>query len=229
MIGRRLLIALAMAVLALCGWSAPALAAGELGLGTDGVHFASTLPAPLFDPAFRWVPGDSETATFYVRNQAKNAGALDITMLAPAVHDLIDSGDLTVSAKFENKPFVSVTTAGAHTLVDSVTVPPKGIRKITIRVDFKPTSPNATQDKVLDLRFKVTLSQRGADVSGPQTGGGNGHGNGGVSAPGSLPSTGNDVSPLTIILGALLCAAGAGLALFGQRREARKEGEPSHA
>jgi LPXTG-motif cell wall-anchored protein len=227
---RRWLTALAMGLLAVCGWGAPAQAAGELGLSPDGVHWAATLPAPIFDPAFRWVPGDSETASFYVRNQAKEAGALTVTMLAPAVHDLIDSGDLTVSAQFENKPFVSVTTAGAHTLVDAVTVPPKGVRKITIRVAFDPTSPNSTEDKLLDLRFGVTLTQRGSAVSPPQTGTGHGNGGTGVSAPGGLPNTGSDTSPLMLLLAVLLCVGGAALAVVSQRTtHATKAKEEAHA
>lgn len=225
---RTLLGSLLVALAALGGSVGTATAAGELGLSPDGVHWAAALPAPIFDPAFRWVPGDSETATFYVRNQAKSAGALDVTMLAPQVHDLIDSGDLIVSARFANNPWVSVSTPGAHNLIDSVTVPPKGVRKITIRVNFDPTSTNDTQDEQLDLRFKVTLSQRGASVSPPHNG--TGHGSSGTGSSG-LPVTGANVSPLMLLVAGLLCVGGAGLALVGRRTndDTPKEKETSHA
>ncbi len=222
-----LVTALLVAVAAL-GFTAPASAAGKkLQLSFDGVTWADNLPAPLFDPAFRWVPGDSETRSFYVRNHAGQDAVLNLIMLPAQYGDLMASGDLTVSAQVDGGTWVGATTAdNSHFLITNASVPGKAVRKINVRVDFASTSSNATQDRVVGLAFDVALTQ-GALVLAPTSGGGHGHG--GVSAPGSLPNTGNDVSPLTIVLGAFLCALGVGLALLGQRREARKEREPSHA
>jgi LPXTG-motif cell wall-anchored protein len=148
-------------------------------------------------------------------------------MLPAQFGDLMTSGDLSVSAQVDGGTWVSASTAdNTHVLIDNAPVPSKAVVKVNVRIDFASTSTNVTQDRLVGLAFDVSLTQ-GALVLAPTTGGGHGHG--GVSAPGSLPNTGNDVSPLTIILGALLCAVGAGLALLGQRREARKEREPSHA
>lgn len=225
---RSWLVAALLSTMAALGLAAPASAAGELQLSADGVTWGASLPAPLFDPAFRWVPGDSETRSFYVRNNAAEDGVLNLFMLPAQFGDLMTSGDLSVSAQVDGGTWVSASTAdNTHVLIDNATVPSGAVVKVNVRIDFASTSTNATQDRLVGLAFDVSLTQ-GALVLAPTTGGG-GHGHGGVSAPGSLPNTGNDVSPLTIIFGALLLAVGAGLALFGQRREARKEGEMSHA
>ena len=63
----------------------PAVAADEIGLSSDGFSWGSTLPQPLFDPAFRWVPGDRETASFWVRNQSGDGALLD---QPPSAHTL---------------------------------------------------------------------------------------------------------------------------------------------
>ena len=80
----------------------------------------------------------------------------------------------------------------------------------------------------MGLAFDVNLSQ-GAVVLAP-TGGGAGNGPTHHHNPGSLPNTGNDLSPSTLLLAVLLCASGAGLALLSQRNsDPTKEKETSHA
>jgi LPXTG-motif cell wall-anchored protein len=141
---------------------------------------------------------------------------------------LMACGALTVSAQVDGGTWVSATSAdNSHFLVTNASVPGKAVRKVNVRIDFAATADNATQDRQVGLAFDVSLTQGRAIVLAPTQGGGNGgpknhH-------PGSLPNTGNDLSPIAIVLGVLMCALGAGLALLGQRREARKEREMSHA
>jgi len=200
--------ALGLALGLIAGPVGPASAADELGLSPDGVTWAGALPGPIFDPAFRWVPGDSEIGTFYVRNQSTDDGVLDLTMQAAQVTDLIDTGDLSVSARVNDGDWAAVTTAGPHTLVTAEDVPSGEVRKIDVKVDFDPESVNDSQEKVLDLRFTVSLHQ-GPIVSAPGGDGAGGNGSGGDGN--NLPNTGSDIHPwmflvagLSIVLGALL-------------------------
>ncbi|MFL6154749.1 MAG: LPXTG cell wall anchor domain-containing protein [Marmoricola sp.] len=217
---------------ALAGTISTASAAGEIGLSTDGVHWSSTLPGPLFDPTFRWVPGDVETATFYVRNQDPDAALLDVTMLTGPVETLIASGDLTVGARVDGGAFTDATTAGSHLLVDQVPVASGAVRKVDVRVSFDPASTNETQDLRLDLNFRVQLSQDssvstpgdGGTGSGSNPGNGNGSGSGngsggtGSSGSGNLPDTGSSFSPMLLAEAVLLVAAGFLLVGFSRRR-----------
>ncbi|RNL79192.1 LPXTG cell wall anchor domain-containing protein [Nocardioides marmorisolisilvae] len=205
----------------------PASAAGELGLSPDGVTWGDALPGPLFDPALRWVPGDSEVRTFYVRNQSSDDGVLDVTLLTGPVESLIDTGDLSISAKVGNGDYTSAATAGDHQLVKQVVVAAGAVRKLSVKVDFDPASTNSSQQLRLDFRFKVSLSQDTTAVQPPSNGGGgNNNGNGGH---GDLPGTGTVVTPTMLLLGALLVAAGTGLIGYSRRRVTRLEERPSHA
>lgn len=203
----------------------PAAAADELGISPDGVTWASSLPGPLFDPALRWVPGDSETRSFWVRNQSTDDGVLTITMLTGPVESLIDTGDLTVSAKVDDGDYTSASTSGPRRLVNQVSVAPGEEREVTVKVDVDPESPNASQDLKLDLDFRVSLTQDTTAVQPPSNGGG---GNGGVAGPGDdLPDTGTVVTPVMLLLAALLVASGIGFVGFARRRTTRLEERPS--
>lgn len=216
---------LIVAAAALLGLGLPAAsAAGELGLSPDGVTWGDTLPGPLFDPSFRWVPGDSETASFWVRNQSTDDGVLYVTMLTGPVETLIDTGDLTVSAKVDAGAYVGADTAGEHRLVNQVAVAPGEKRKVTVKVDFDPSSSNVSENQQLDLNFRVSLVQDVTAVQPPDNGGnGNGTGNGnGNGNGGDLPGTGSTVEPWMLLVGASL--VGAGFGLIGAARRRVREG-----
>ena len=59
---------------------AGAARADEVGLSLDGQVWTSVLRRPLFDPAFRWVPGDTETRSLWVRNQGPTPASMRITL-----------------------------------------------------------------------------------------------------------------------------------------------------
>ena len=218
-----------LTVMAALGFASPASAVDKLELSADGISWGTSLPAPLFDPSFRWVPGDSETASFYVRNHTGQDAVLNVIMLPAQFGDLMASGDLTVSAQVDGGTWVGATTAdNSHFLITNASVPGKAVRKINVRIDFAASSGNATQDRQVGLAFDVNLTQGRAIVLAPTQGGG--HGGPKDNHPGSLPNTGNDVSPLMILLAALLCAGGAALALVSQRTpDTTKERDSSHA
>src|SRR3954451_20332829 len=128
-----------LVLLAAVGLASPASAATKLELSANGVTWGANLPAPLFDPAFRWVPGDSESRSFYVRNHTGQDAVLNVIMLPAQFGDLMASGDLTVSAQLDGGTWVGASSAdNSHFLITNASVPGKAVRKINVRVDFAP-------------------------------------------------------------------------------------------
>lgn len=257
---RALLGGLVLGAMTVVGFGAPASAASQLELSADGVHWAAALPGPLFDPTFRWVPGDSETASFWVRNHTGASAVLNLSMLATQAGALGGLNGVAVQARVDNGPWASSAVPGQRAaLISNAAMPGKAERRIDVRLSFPygSANDNATQDQHLGLTFNVSLTQTGGGVtlapahgedaqagghgsaggaaSGPQmaagaTGSHHAGQHAGVDTPNSLPETGSNVSPLMILLAALLCAGGAALALFSQRpTDVSKERESSHA
>ncbi|MGO4258588.1 hypothetical protein [Marmoricola sp. RAF53] len=221
---------LVLAVLTLVVGAGPATAADHLQLSPDGSTWGSALPGPLFDPAFHWVPGDTEAASFYVRNSGTETGSLDVRMRTGAVTDLLDSGDLAVAAQLDGGPFVAVTP-GTQPLVTQLTVPAGGVHKVTVRVAFDPTSTDETEDlRLSGLAFDVTLSQDSTVLapSPEDTGTGGTETAGPHAAAGDLPGTGTVVTPLMLALAAALCAGGVALVGLARRRKDSPDERPSH-
>lgn len=216
------------AFVAALGPAAPASAANELGLSSNGTTWSATLPTPLFDPAFRWVPGDVEESSFYVRNQSSETGVLRVDMMDTAVRSLMETGDLEVAARVGAADWVAVTTAGAQTLVEDEQIPAGGVRRVDVRVSFDPLSPNTSQAQLFDLRFDVNLSQEASVL--PPAGPGDGDGDGsGTDNNGNLPGTGSTLSRGLLLLAVTLCAGGLGLVGFGRRDRDSKERQTTHA
>lgn len=139
--------------------ASPAVAAGEIGLSSDGVSWGSTLSQPLFDPGFRWVPGDRETASFWVRNESGDSALLDVAILGSSVDSLMETGDLSVTVAAEGGNGTSTTKPGRHELLSSRAVEPGQTERIDVTVAIDPAATNESQVKALDLRFEVRLTQ----------------------------------------------------------------------
>lgn len=137
----------------------PAVAAEEIGLSTDGVSWGSTLSQPLFDAGNRWVPGDRETASFWVRNQSDDPALLDIAILGSSVDSLMETGDLSVAVSAASGGGSSTTKTGRHELLSSRAVEPGQTERIDVTVALDSASSNMSQVKALDLRFEVRLTQ----------------------------------------------------------------------
>ncbi len=231
---RRAFLGLGAVLAFLLSGLTPAQAAGELGLSPDGVHWAAALPGPLFDPAMLWVPGDAETATFYVRNQSSDAAFLDVDLVTGEVTSLLDAGDLSVGVSVDGGQITAVRTPGEHRLVDGFAVGAGQVHRVEVHVDFDAASTNLTQARRLDFDFRLALSQD-ASVSPPTDAGGDNGGDngGGVAGPehhsGDLPGTGTVVTPSLLLTAAALCATGLALAGWARRSRETKERQNSHA
>lgn len=199
------LVACVFAVIALVVASmTPAVASPSVGLSRDGVSFGPSLDPPLFDPGIRWVPGDTRSASFYVRNQARDDADVAIDVLGVRTDSLLDTGDLTVSARGGGGAWSDVTSPGTHRLVSRVDVPAGNSTRVDVTVAFASESSNASELRRLDLDIRVLLSQ---DVGDLVTGGGSG----------LLPDTG--APALWSLIASLILMAGGSVLVQGHRQK----------
>ncbi len=217
----RRLIGLATVVVgATCLLAPPAHAAEEIGLSNDGTTWSSTLEHPLFDPAFRWVPGDSETASFYVRNQGPSSALLTIEARSAGTDELLDDDDIALRARAADGEWVSVENGVASRSLTSESIRRGDVVEVVVNATFDPVSTNQSQTRHLLLRLDVTLTDALEDGGGEGAGNDDGPGGSGVgsgSLAGLLPETGSATTWLALWVGALL--AGLGLALAARRRQ----------
>lgn len=178
----------------LVGSAAPAVADAEpdVELSVDGVTWGPDLTVPLFDPDIRWVPGDTRSATFRVRNSSGDPARLSVDVLGTAVHSLLDTGSLTVAARGGGGAWKVISTPGTHRLVSAVPVAPGGSSRVEIVVAFSAAAANQSMRQDLDLRFRLRLTQAAPE------------GHTGVH---DLPDTGGP-PPQFLLLGAALAVAG---------------------
>jgi LPXTG-motif cell wall-anchored protein len=219
-----LLVATLLAVVA-----APASAEGEIGVSPDGVHWSSSLGAPLFDPTLRWVPGDTRESSMYVRNQAAQAAEMVVDVVGAEVDSLLETGDLTVSGRVDDGDWRDLAGPGTHRLLDAVAARPGEVLKVDLRVAFAATSVNVSQALSLNLNLRVGLTQAEAGSNDPGTGGtigepddsdaGSGQDDSGSGAIGLLPGTGGPAS-WVLVTGVALLVTGT---IVASRR--RKEDE----
>jgi hypothetical protein len=199
----------------------PAVAADEIGLSSDGFSWGSTLPQPLFDPAFRWVPGDRETASFWVRNQSGDGALLDVAILGSSVDSLMETGDLSVAVSAASGGRGSTTTTGRHKLLSSRLIRPGQTERIDVTVAIDPASTNQSQVKALDLRFEVRLTQDTGTSEEPEDDGGHAGDGDDRDRNGFLPGTGGSAPWL---LPAGILGVGAGLLAVAASRRTRTSG-----
>ena len=204
---RRLASLLGIVSVSAAATMSQASAASPLGLSVDGIHWSRSITGPLFDPSWRWVPGDSETATFYVRNQGGTAGDLTVEVLGSQTGDLIDSGDLHVTARGGAGTWTAVSETGTHRLLTAPGIPNGSVEPIEVNVTFDRSSRNQTQLRASDLSFRVSMSESNVTSN-------RGAGRRGGDAP-ELPQTGAPHALRYALIGAIL--AGTGLAFISRR------------
>ncbi|WGL50408.1 hypothetical protein P5P86_10550 [Nocardioides sp. BP30] len=229
-------------VLALCsvlmGAAAPAAADPDrLGLSWDGRTWSAALTGSLFgtSPIERWVPGDSDTQHFYVRDQGGDAArlAVDYTMPPSA---LLSADDLTVTATVDAGAPVTLAPGTGWIALGGTSLGEGATSDVAVTAVFNPASTNASMHDSASVDFRVTLSQ----IAGPsaQTVGGGGspsHGDAGTggsgnaaksSGPGGLlPSTGAPEIAWAVGLGLFCLGGGVGIAALSRRREEDSDAE----
>lgn len=196
--------------------ASPAAAADELGLSRDGTTWSSSIDVPLFEESIRWVPGDSRSAVFYVRNKGGTPGDLTIDVTSSRAGGLMASEDLRIIASGGGGTWTSVNKPGTRRLLSTPDIADSAVVPITVSVTFDASSINTTQRQATSLRFAVNLSESTGSTDGDQSGAGKDGGDGGLG--GLLPDTG---APATwiVAVGALLVGIGAAMANRCRDRE----------
>jgi LPXTG-motif cell wall-anchored protein len=214
-------IAMARAILLAATMAAvptAAQASDKVGLSTDGVAWSATLNAPLFDPKFRWVPGDREESSFWVRNQSADGATLDVAVLGNAVDALMETGDLNVEVRVGNGPWHRTNHVGRQSLVSSMKIDPGQELKITVAVAFDPTSMSESEAKTVALRFDVQLTQALPGNDGRSDSDSDDSDDSDDRGHFGLPDTGGEPW-WALVAGAAMVAAGAAVGSGTRRRE----------
>lgn len=202
--------------------AAPAHADEEIGLSRDGVTWSQELDAPLFDPGFRFVPGDVETRSFQVRNDGPSAGLLTVQVVATDPSALLLADDFTIEARVAGGAWVDVE-AGTTPVRTELQVAQGAQTQVAVRASFDWES--TVQVRSVPFRVVLTLEEDG-DVGGVDEGNGNGDGdgdgNGGGDVGGEsdgLPATGSAIAPGLFWLAAGLIGGGVALVRRREREE----------
>ena len=136
---------------------------GRLELSLDGRRWSSNLRTPLFDPAVRWVPGDSRSADLWVKNGSSDRGRLVVSVQGTRLDSLLESGALTITARCEPRCEHSwsrpVHEGGTQELLRVGALAPGHRIRIVVGVALDGSAINATQAKGLKLAFRVRLQQ----------------------------------------------------------------------
>lgn len=140
-------------------------AADEIGFSDDGVTWSTQLAEPLFDPAVRWVPGDTRTATFFVRNQTDDPALLAIDVIATDTGGLLATGAITITATESGSTMTRVDSAGTHRLVSDTELRSGAAADVAITVRFDPGSNDQTQALAFELQVEAILAQDTAALS----------------------------------------------------------------
>ena len=193
--------------------STPAVAADEIGLSNDGVRWGSTLSDPIFDPNFRWVPGDDEIASFYVRNQGPTGAAMTIEARSADTDKLLSNDDIALSARVDGGSWVELKNGVASKRLTSRSITRGDVVRVDVNAVFDAQSTNRSQVKELALNFRVTLQDWRAANGGSGEGDSDSEGRGDT---GSLPAAGAQVTAWSV-------AAVLGLVLLGSLIVARGE------
>lgn len=214
------LAAAAAAVLATAGsalvGAARASAAGELGLSWDGRTWQPDLTGPIFHSPQRWVPGDSASGRFYVRNQSADPASLAVEYRLPP-SELMSADDLQIQARIDTGDWVTLAEGTTWLPVTDTTLAVGNQLPVDVRAVFEPASANRSQGESTPLSFHVILS---GDVLVP---GGPSSSRPAAAGDRHLSDTGvHDIGLLVVTGGGLV---GIGLALIVPWRRGRENSD----
>jgi hypothetical protein len=227
---------LAAITLVIGGGAAPASAApGDILLSTDGTNFTQTLASPLFSGIGLIVPGDTITASVWIKNNTTTTNLLRVTAANIVVSSPGYASALTIQGS--SVPGTTTTTAtiaqlqsGCPAIIPMRQVLAGGVLKVTVALTFDSAiSGTLLQNETADLDLKAAMWQDPTNVPANACDD--------VGVPLSLTTLafdppngeiaftggGSDVLPLTIAAGLL----GVGLFLLVARRRKRSREEES--
>ncbi len=191
--------------------SAPAIAADQIGLSRDGVNWTSSLSGGLFESSMLWVPGDSESAVFHVRNQGPSSALLTIEARSADTDELLSNEDIRLRTRADAGPWVDLENGVPSEGLTQRAIQRGDTVRIELNATFEPSSPNRSQRKRLAPVFSVTL------VDALEAGGRGGDRSDDAGGGGLMPDTGSPISVWVVVLAGGMLATGVRLAR--RRRE----------
>ncbi|GAA0189544.1 hypothetical protein GCM10008944_01010 [Cytobacillus oceanisediminis] len=180
-------------------------AADEIGISRDGTSWSSNLDEPLFDPGLRWVPGDTRTSSFFVRNQGPSGSAITIEVRSLDSDELLADDDIRLRARAAEGAWVDLRNEVTSTRLTEKTIEQGAAVRVDVNATFDEASTNQSQVGRLAIAFRVRLADAAAGEPGDDL---DGAGPSAGDTVGDLPDTGSP-TPRWIVLGGL------GLALVG--------------
>jgi len=199
--------------------AAPARSSGLIGLSADGVTWGRTLEAPLFDPRVRWVPGDTRTARFWVRNQAPSTGDVSVRFSPTVTLSGVDAQALRVMARAGSRGWTEVVGSAGQDLLEGKGLAAGRATPVELQVQMRRDAPNTSM--VLSTGLDLDVMVRDALASGGRT-------DGADVAAGQLPQTGSLLPAWAAPFAGGLVLTGAGLLLVASRRR-RDDSDPATA
>jgi len=131
---------------------------GAVLISPDGTTWSADLPAPLFDPAVRWVPGDARTSSFYVENRGSTPADVRLRVSAEDGDALLGSGEVLLRARVAGGSWKSVVGEVGPPL-DSIAIGVGESRRIDVRAVLRAASDNVSQTAAVALTFVVRLTE----------------------------------------------------------------------
>lgn len=200
-----------------------------IGLSWDGQTWSSVLAGTLFNrpgSIQQWVPGDLDTQSFFVRDQAPDPASMTVSYDWPSSARLVSNGDFTLRLRVAGGSWMVLGGATSTTVATTVPLAAGAAAKVDVEASFRFSSTNQSQIEIVPLRFEIRLSEGArplTDGGAVVTGGGVAHhghlhhdkGSGGSGA--HLADTGAPEFRW-VALGALLCLSAGGALLAGARR-----------
>ncbi len=131
---------------------------GAVLISQDGTTWSADLPAPLFDPAVRWVPGDARTSSFYVENRGSTPADVRLQVSAEDGDALLGSGEVQLRARIAGGSWMPVVGEVGPSL-DSIAIGVGDSRRIDVRAVLRAASDNLSQTAAVALTFVVRLTE----------------------------------------------------------------------
>jgi len=138
----------------------PAHAAGSIGISDDGVTYGTAYAGTLFDESWVLVPLDSESESFYIRNDTTEPAFLRITLRDVTYSDPAYGAALTVSATTpaeSGSPRSLTSATPCAILVEGQTVLPGEVVPITAVLALGDLDGSVGQNATAAMSIRVEL------------------------------------------------------------------------
>jgi len=135
-------------------------AAGSIGVSDDGVTFGASYPGSLFDSIAHLVPMDSDSESFYIRNDTTEAAFLRIVLRDVTYSDAAYGAALSLSASTSARtgtptPLTSATPCVV--LVEGQTVQPGQVVPISAVLALGNLDGSAGQNATAAMTMRIEL------------------------------------------------------------------------